>query len=493
MFQIKKRNIDVRANWIIFKRRKYYFLIPFIVSVTVGIIISYTTTPIYQSSTIIRVSHNEMLSGAIQRLVPGITPRERLDNLRRLITSHAYLKRLCETLKLVEDAEMRKRAENNKVQFPGLNIDEITEALWINRLKRFLSVQQLGTDFIEINALGNTPDLAYNFAKALTQIFIDESLRREVGGIRGAREFSTEQTELYKKKLEESEEKLRKFKEEIVRDEFENHTVVSANMEQVNSKLATTDFELREAKDRLQFIESQLNEFDIYYFRPNNGSLNWIKKQLLETNQQLSTLMLKYTWHDAKVLKLNSEIENLRKKFKEEVKAELKSQNRIANKTHLDIAVQKEITATNIEFLELKKNTLTNLVGIYKSIVTKAPAKEMTLSRLQREVESNRQIYRALMDETRGSEIKEALQRTAAEFKFKIVEPPIRPLVPIKPNRKKIMMMSAVVGVVIGFSLIFILEYLDDSFKSVEDVEKYLNLYVLGVVSKIERETTDVF
>jgi len=493
MFQIKKRNIDVRANWVIFKRRKYYFLIPFIICITAGVIISYATTPVYQSSTIIRVSHNEMLSGAIQRLVPGITPRERLDNLRRLITSHAYLKRLCETLKLVEDAEMRKKAENDKVQFPGLNIDEIAEALWISRLKRFLSVQQLGTDFIEINALGNTPDLAYNFAKALTQIFIDESLRREVGGIRGAREFSTEQTELYKKRLEQSEERLRKFKEEIVRDEFENRTVISANMEQVNSKLAATDFELREAIDRLQFIESQLNELNIYYSHPNNRSLNRIKKQLLETNQQLSTLMLKYTWHDAKVLKLNSEIENLRKRFKEEVKAELESQNRIDNKTYLDIAVQKEITATNIEFLERKKNTLTNLVGIYKSIVTKAPAKEMTLNRLQREVESTRQIYRALMDETRGSEIKEALQRTAAEFKFEIVEPPIRPLEPIKPNRQKIMMMAVVFGIVIGLSLIFILEYLDDSFKSVEDVEKYLNLYVLGVVSKIERETTDVF
>ena len=493
MFQIKKRNIDIRANWQIFWRRKLFFIISFILSFIIGLVYCVITKPVYQSSTVVRVSHSQLISGAIQRLVPGITARERNTNLNRLITSHAYLKRLSATLNLINDPKMRARAEVNKALYPDLTIDEITELLWIKRLKQLFTIRQLGTDFIQINALGNTPEMVFNFARALTQIFIDESLRREVGGIRGALEFSSEQLAIYKKKLEESEEQLKRYKEGIVRDDFENNSIVSANLDQVNSKLAATDFELREAKDRLHFLKSQLNELNIYYKAPNNKSLNRLKAQLLEAILQLSKLMLKYSWQDVKILKINSQIENLRINIRKEIEAELKSKYRISNGSNLNIIVQQEITSMDVDFLERKKKALSNLINIYKSSISKGPSQEMTLSRLQRQVEANREIYQALLQQTRGSEIEEALQRTAAEFKFKIIEPAIKPLAPIKPNRNKIMMMAILVGSIVGFALIFILEYMDYSFKNIEDVEKYLNLPVLGTIPKIDKQTTNIF
>ena len=154
---------------------------------------------------------------------------------------------------------------------------------------------------------------------------------------------------------------------------------------------------------------------------------------------------------------------------------------------------KQEITSMDVDFLERKKKALSNLINIYKSSISKGPSQEMTLSRLQRQVEANREIYQALLQQTRGSEIEEALQRTAAEFKFKIIEPAIKPLAPIKPNRNKIMMMAILVGSIVGFALIFILEYMDYSFKNIEDVEKYLNLPVLGTIPKIDKQTTNIF
>ena len=86
--------------------RKFFFIIPFILALIGGIVLSIITKPVYQSSTVVRVSQSQLLSRAMQRLVPGISAQERLTNLRRLITSHTYLKRLVETLNLINEPEI---------------------------------------------------------------------------------------------------------------------------------------------------------------------------------------------------------------------------------------------------------------------------------------------------------------------------------------------------------------------------------------------------
>jgi len=53
---------------------------------------------------------------------------------------------------------------------------------------------------------------------------------------------------------------------------------------------------------------------------------------------------------------------------------------------------------------------------------------------------------------------------------------------PISPNVKRNIIMSVVAGLVVGLALAFFIEYLDTSIKTVEDVENYLGLPVLGIV-----------
>lgn len=56
---------------------------------------------------------------------------------------------------------------------------------------------------------------------------------------------------------------------------------------------------------------------------------------------------------------------------------------------------------------------------------------------------------------------------------------------PVKPNPVLNMAIAFVLGAMIGVGLAFLLEYLDNTIKSEQDVEKYLDLPVLGVISKI--------
>src|SRR4029434_1261291 len=55
---------------------------------------------------------------------------------------------------------------------------------------------------------------------------------------------------------------------------------------------------------------------------------------------------------------------------------------------------------------------------------------------------------------------------------------------PAKPNVPGYMILAAIVCVVIGVSLAFFIEYLDTSVKTLDDVERYLQIPVLAVIPK---------
>jgi len=483
--------IEILEYWQIFLRRKYFFIIPFVLGLIGGLIVGLITKPVYQSSTVVQISQSQLLSKPMQQMIPGVTVEERHAKIKRLITSYDYLKRLIETLNLYTDPNIKAEAEKDKNKYPDLEMNQIIELLWINQLKKFLSVRQIESDFIQISAVAYSPELAYNFAKTLTQIFIDEALRREIGGIRNALDFSSEQLSIYKKRLEESEQRLQQFKEGLLKDQFDNHLIISSNLDKVTSMLNEIDFELKEATDRINFLFNQTKKLGISYRLGTNSELNYLKTRLLEATLELSKLMLKYSWEDAQVLKLSGEIEDLRTKIRRKIESEVKKNYSDGKKLTVNIIVLKEFTAIDIEFLERKWEAFSRLVQYYKENVSKEPSREMTLSRLEREVATNREIYQMFLQQTHGSEIEQELQRTSAESKFKIIEPAIKPIKPIKPNRIKIILMAALMGSAIGGGLIFLLEYTDHSFKKVEDVETYLDLPVLATISPLEKENYD--
>jgi len=490
MLETQKKNIDIREYWQIFIRRKIYFIIPFLLCIVAGVVLIFITKPVYESHTVVQIAQRQLLSPEMQEFIPGIiqTQEERITNFNDEITSYSYLRRLIEILNLYEDPKTKAIVERIKDKYPNLTFREIADLYWIEAFRKVISIRQIGFEYISIIAQGNTPEMAYNIAKMLTQIFIDESLRLEVGGIREAIEFSSEQLALYKQKLDDSEERLRRYRESTLRSEIESPEVASANVDKISANLMTTDFDLQKANQQLNALNSRLKERNINYKPPNNNVINSLRLRLQESVIELSKLKMKYDWQDYKILKLNSEIDDLQEKIRKEIANQIKSQYFLGDNTELEMIVQKEFLDIEVTILKQKQEVLSNMYEIYKAKLAAGPSREITLARLEQDVQSNRQMYLQFLQQTRGSEIKEALQKTEADFAFKVVEPAIEPIKPIKPNRRNMIIMSIVLGAFIGFGIISLLEFLDHSFKNVENIEKFLMLPVIGTMPHINME-----
>lgn len=69
-----------------------------------------------------------------------------------------------------------------------------------------------------------------------------------------------------------------------------------------------------------------------------------------------------------------------------------------------------------------------------------------------------------------------------------IIDRAIVPQKPVGPGRMKITLIAALAGVALGIVIIFIVEFLDRTFKKPEDIERVLGVNVLGVIPLFEGE-----
>ena len=76
---------------------------------------------------------------------------------------------------------------------------------------------------------------------------------------------------------------------------------------------------------------------------------------------------------------------------------------------------------------------------------------------------------------------KEAKRITKAND-VQVIDNAILPKNAVKPNKMMNVLIAAVLGMMIGLFVVFLIEYLDNKMKTPQDIEKHLGLSVIGVI-----------
>lgn len=116
------------------------------------------------------------------------------------------------------------------------------------------------------------------------------------------------------------------------------------------------------------------------------------------------------------------------------------------------------------------------LEGLQAELTSKSTAR----SALTRQVEQLEKAEGLLSEKT--TETKVARSINLGEANLLLVAPALPPTGPIKPNKKLIVAVAAVVGCAVAIGLALLLEYLDNTIREPEDLERQLGLPVLGTI-----------
>ncbi|MFH0930748.1 MAG: GNVR domain-containing protein [Candidatus Zixiibacteriota bacterium] len=495
MSSIQEKGFDPREYWKLLLRKRWLLIIPFFTVTLVSFSGSFLLPRQYKSSTTVLISESRLLSRPLENLVPGVTPGrssqdergQRLATITNQIISTGFLKRLIYNLNLNQNPQATGEARRVKSKFPEISEEELVEKIVIEDLRKKISVGFKGENLVEITVYSDKPKLAADMAKNLAQIFIDESLRYELLGVRGALDFSDEQLAIYKKRLEEAENRLREYKEKTLKSNVDQDIASDPNVGTIISVIDATKLEIKELEDQNNFLKDSLTRLKTSNLSlPVSDKLKNLKGQLFSSMNEYVPLLTKYSWRDAKVLTLTEKTKTYLDQIEEEVKAISQSQKGKLSAEVLTLLESYTINDINLSFLREKLRVLNLAVERIKERIARTPYQEQTLRNLQQEVESYRGIYEMFVSQSQGSQISQQVQQAEAQNRFRVIEPASIPLSPVKPNRVKITLLGCLLGLALGGGSVILSEFFDTSFKKVEEVEEYLDLKVLGTVPRIE-------
>jgi capsular exopolysaccharide synthesis family protein len=132
--------------------------------------------------------------------------------------------------------------------------------------------------------------------------------------------------------------------------------------------------------------------------------------------------------------------------------------------------LQRQITETETEIQTLREE-----LGVMDSARQIADT-QVQITALEAKLADLQGIYSDLLANTQGGAINT----------ISIIEEAFKPVVPIGPNKPLIILLSALVGLSLAVVAAYLLEYMDDTVKTPEEVEKITEVPVIGFLSELD-------
>lgn len=488
----EKTHIDLKNYWAIILRRKALLILPVIIIPLTAFAGSFFLVRTYTSSVNILLGEAKILPPTVERQLEGrasfnrTSIRDRQRSLYDQITSTKYLRRLIAVLEIPVPGGIREIAAQMKQQYPEISENELAETILADGLRENAAVNLKSNNLIEIGFSASDPVVAQRTAKALADIFIEGSLANELAGVRSNISFSEEQLELYQEKLKTAEDKLREFRKELLVSAAVEDTS-GYSLQQIVSAIDALDLEISMQEGRLRDFRGRLiaDGIDVNSITIPDDLLAQ-KDQLLNTISTLTDLLTRHIWSDPMVLNLNEEARDLLSRINNNIPRYVTAEYSDSPPLLRDNMSNYLIGQLAIEFNLAKRATLDQSIVNIKNRLSKNPDTEITMQRLQGEIDNYRNLYDLFVSHAQYAAINQSAKKVEAEAKYLITKPASLPLEPESPNKKKLLFMGIILGLVLGGGALLTVEILDNSFKQVEDAEKYLGVKVLGTVPKME-------
>lgn len=386
----------------------------------------------------------------------GIRNHEEAQTLLETLRSRHVLQRTVQKLKL----------NTNPKFLVGTGMQSTSEENAASMLGSMLSVElQKKTILINLFVKHRDSEIAKQIANTLVEEFLHERFEQRVANIQLANKFLAEESARLKDKLQKSEEALHRYEVE--------HDAISlvANQDTVIAQLKEMSSKLTQAKTHLLTLESDVSRAkqlagkpDELILIPSVASLSNIvnlKNAIADKESEIVTLSQtykpKHPKYSAAIVQLNNLKEQLDKAILHSVGI-LEAQFQTAQETEAQFAQA-------VKEHEKKALELNGIAIPYNARL--------------REIESDRAMFEAILTRLKETDVVKGVQ----EHPFHIEEPVIVSTVH-RTSAFKTYGLGLFGGFVIASSIIIALYMFDSSLKTVEEVEQFLKVPVLGCVPK---------
>ncbi len=478
--------IDIRTYAKALLRRKWLFIIPIVAGALTGWIIGRALPPVYEASATVVVHGQERLSEPLARLVGRSPIEEQLSRLQEKVKSRSFLVELVRTLDMTDDPGIQQWAEERHENDPSLTVQAYAESRAVDYLEPRIAVARTSSNGFQIVVRDFEPERAVLLAQHITNAFVNASNREQLEQIRAVHDFSVEQLVIYRQKLDEAEQRLQEFQQQRFTGGRVENPVTTQNVNRADVLISQATVEQTQAVERLARRRTELRELagDRYneILELSSDQLTTLADQLADLERQLASVLVRTTGEGPELTTLTVSSAEKKDQVRSEARRILRRAFPDASDALVEAFADLKIVEVEERMIAERGRMLRRFMWEYTQGRATATEQEMELERLRAEVESNRDLYEAFLEQSAAGQITEALEAARAGGRFEIIEPPSRPTSPVAPDQLMIIVLSLMGGVVIGLGLVLAAEQSDSSFTSIDDIKRSFGLPILGTV-----------
>ena len=504
---------------VVFKRKLQFilFFLAVMCTVTIG---SFLQESIYETSAqlLIKIGRESIVNPAMGDMRPIINydREERINSEIEIIKSHSLAQLVASDIGptviypelnnvkqgLIDSLKSYIKIQVLKKPIEILTTEEKTKLLLekaTEEIKKNISVEPVPkTNIVKISYRNNDPGITAEVTNRLAENYIDYHLQIHRTPQIGS--FLENQTNMLKNKYLESEEQLKKLKEQNkIISLQEERTLILNQVADLQTELNKSQSQLQENENRIESLRRQAKNITKYSSQerisnPNRNLINNLEEKLIELKVKKNDLDNKYTdIGTAGTIKsklasnIDDEIQLVNQKLKEINEKNDKKESFDFNPLYQSLHEKLMHAEAEINPITAKIESQKNQLDEYRRQLNTLNLIETKIDQVEQQVDVDKDNYRLYLKKYEESQIEDKLDK-ARISSVKLLEQARIPSQPISPKKMLNLILGLILAVFGGFGLIFLFEYFNDRLEKIEDFEKVLDLPILATIPELKKK-----
>lgn len=471
---------DLKHYFHIIVRRIWLVALCFVISLSVTVVNMVNQVPVYRASASVVLSRGLNLPERLRDRDLENVFGDIIDTQMRILQSSTLI------------AKARERM--NRPQ------SEISQ-----KLQR-ISVYPLGrASILVVSVDALDPQFAADFANAMIDAYLDYKAEERMETSQATVISLTQQANRLREELKRAEDRLLAFKRENSVVAIEERGNVAARM---LAELSRRAAQFRADRMILQAQQPLLNEASDDVILQLLGSPMAARLPVARIAQAVNTneveqvpaeallergVIQRPRWAELRHEKLNLEgrLAAMREKFHEshpQIQATIARIREVQSELDREVQFALQQYYAELESLQLKERAIARAESDWEAEALEVARKADEYAALQRDVARLRSLYDLIFNRLKEIDITIGIEPET----IRRLETARPPGAPITPRKMQSIFLAALIGIGIGIGLVFALEFLDDSIRYPEDVQKALNIEFLGVIPAANWDPDDL-
>jgi uncharacterized protein involved in exopolysaccharide biosynthesis len=199
----------------------------------------------------------------------------------------------------------------------------------------------------------------------------------------------------------------------------------------------------------------------------------------------------RYTENHPEVIRLSRQVETLRgtlAKASRGPQGQGPGAEQPDNPAYIQLNAQLQTTDLELEGYERQRAAIRQRIADYERRVENTPSVQQTYQALTRALDAANAEYRDVREKQMAAQMGELLETERKSERFSLIEPPMLPNTPIKPNRKNLLLLGFVLSAGAGVGLALLLEMMDRSVRTARELTRVTGAPPLAVIPYIRTQ-----